>query len=388
MMDSKQNYAEKMRNLINSPENMEKAGDMLQKLTGRKIFIYGAGNAGSMTFKLLQQRRLEVDGFFDRRGGNGLVHCGRPVYKADDHQLSSRGGKGSMIIIAFMCGYRELEDMQHHLLDMGWESIYYFQTVNYFFDLYNCLDCTTQDLLASSKSPVSPKSEKIFEVAALMEDRESLAVFENFFKAVISGNPEFFSRPSEQPQYFVEDIPFRRGYARFIDCGAFDGDTASALKRYKGEAGALAAFEPDMDNFKKLCAGLKKERAAREQVLFPCGVWKDSQMLQFRSGFKSASGIADDGDTYIQCIAIDDAIADFAPTFIKMDIEGAEYQALEGARRTIRRYAPDLAISVYHCLEHLWQIPLLIKSIRADYRFYLRSHGLHGMETILYAVAE
>ena len=69
-----------------------------------------------------------------------------------------------------------------------------------------------------------------------------------------------------------------------------------------------------------------------------------------------------------------------------MDIEGAEIEAIKGARNTISKHKPDLAISVYHKIEHLWEIPLLIKSLKSNYKFYLRSHEHFNQETVLYAV--
>jgi hypothetical protein len=108
-------------------------------------------------------------------------------------------------------------------------------------------------------------------------------------------------------------------------------------------------------------------------------------MLRFRSGTQSTSGISDSGDDFVQCVALDDAIPDFNPTFVKMDIEGAEYEAILGGRAIIQRCSPDLAISVYHRIEHMWEIPLLIKNMVPDYSFYLRSHGNLGIETIMYA---
>lgn len=384
-MDKRQCFADRMRALLSSPENIKKTASIFQELTTKRIYIYGAGNAGTMTYKLLKDVSIDVEGFFDRCGGNERYFYGKPVYRADERELSGKSGKESVIIIAFICGYNELTDMQLRLLKAGWEKIYYFH------DIYNCLVCNRRGQLNSTGGGgdfVRCGMEEILKAASLMEDDESFEIFEKFLTAIISGNPEHFSLPSEKPQYFVDDIPWNKGYSRFVDCGAFDGDTAGALKRYKGEVEALVLFEPDGDNFKKLCGNLKNGRIAKEQVLFPCGVWKNSEMLRFRSGSKSSSGISEDGDTFIQCIAIDDGIGDFAPTFIKMDIEGAEYEALSGAGQTIRKYVPDLAISVYHRVEHLWGIPLLIKSMEPTYRFYLRSHGLHGMETILYAVSE
>jgi FkbM family methyltransferase len=381
----KHHFADRIQALLCSPENIKKANDLFHELTIRKIYIHGAGNAGCMTFKLLQDRNIIVEGFFDKYGGNNRSYCGKPVYKPEEAGLLERGEKKSLIIIAFICGIRELADMRQYLQTLGWEKIYYFH------DIYNCLVCNQRASRHSGERPADfdqCELEKILKVASSLEDEASFEILENFLKAMISGNPEKFSLPSEKPQYFSDDISFPKGYSKFVDCGAYDGDTAYALKRYKGEAEAIVLFEPDNHNFKKLCENLQKERTAKEQFLFPCGVWKNSEMLRFRSGIKSSSGISDYGDTFIQCIAIDEVIGDFAPTFIKMDIEGAEFEALQGSERTIRKYVPDLAISVYHRIEHLWEIPLLIKQIEPSYRLYLRSHGLHGMETILYAVSE
>jgi hypothetical protein len=74
------------------------------------------------------------------------------------------------------------------------------------------------------------------------------------------------------------------------------------------------------------------------------------------------------------------------PTFIKMDIEGAEVDALIGARRLIENALPVLAICVYHQPDHLWRIPLLIRSFSDQYRFFLRPHNEEGWDLVCYAV--
>jgi hypothetical protein len=74
--------------------------------------------------------------------------------------------------------------------------------------------------------------------------------------------------------------------------------------------------------------------------------------------------------------------------FLKMDIEGAEFAALNGAANTIRLHRPKLAISLYHSLEDFIRIPLLIKRIVPEYRLYIGHHTVHAEETVLYAVAE
>jgi hypothetical protein len=84
---------------------------------------------------------------------------------------------------------------------------------------------------------------------------------------------------------------------------------------------------------------------------------------------------------------LDDALTGFKPNLIKMDVEGAEYAALLGARRTIEQNRPGLAICLYHSPAHLWQIPALIQSWDLGYRFFLRAHYYNGFDLVMYAVS-
>ena len=76
------------------------------------------------------------------------------------------------------------------------------------------------------------------------------------------------------------------------------------------------------------------------------------------------------------------------PTFIKMDIEGMEIDALRGAENLIRAHHPQLAICVYHDMSHIWRIPLLLREFYRGYRFYLRNYQYMGLETVVYAFAD
>ncbi len=71
---------------------------------------------------------------------------------------------------------------------------------------------------------------------------------------------------------------------------------------------------------------------------------------------------------------------------IKMDIEGAELEALKGAKKTIQRDKPKLAICIYHKTEDLWEIPLYIKELVSEYCLYIRHQTFGTGDTVLYAV--
>lgn len=88
----------------------------------------------------------------------------------------------------------------------------------------------------------------------------------------------------------------------------------------------------------------------------------------------------------IQVGTVDKELEGEPVTFIKMDVEGAEREALIGAERTIRKYAPKLAISVYHRPEDIWELPEIILRYNPDYQLFLRHYSLNSCETVLYAV--
>ena len=96
------------------------------------------------------------------------------------------------------------------------------------------------------------------------------------------------------------------------------------------------------------------------------------------------SRIDENGEDEVEVRALDEVV-DGKVTFIKMDIEGAELQALFGAEKTIKKYKPKLAICIYHRLEDILEIPAYIHSIVPEYKFYIRHYSFSTSETVLYA---
>jgi hypothetical protein len=107
-------------------------------------------------------------------------------------------------------------------------------------------------------------------------------------------------------------------------------------------------------------------------------VGSSAGVLRFEGGGTPGSKISDAGDLTVACVTLDDALEGLAPTFIKMDIEGAEENALLGGAKTIQRHRPVLAICVYHVQAHLYKLPMLIAKLCPDYTLFLRRQGPHG----------
>ena len=170
----------------------------------------------------------------------------------------------------------------------------------------------------------------------------------------------------------------------FVDGGCFDGSNSLDFINWcsNGGGGDIYAWEPDSDNLEK-CKETFEKNELRYQLI-PKGLWSEAKNLKFKMGGAS-SAISDSGDIVVTVDSIDHLI-DRPVTFIKMDVEGAEYQALLGAKNMMAKYKPKLAICVYHKREDIWELFQLIHEINPGYRFYIRHYSFGDVETVLYAL--
>ena len=106
-------------------------------------------------------------------------------------------------------------------------------------------------------------------------------------------------------------------------------------------------------------------------------------MLHFDQRGDTESNISENGNITVEVDAIDNMVGDCPISLIKMDVEGAELNALKGAIKTMEKFKPVLALSAYHRKEDLITIPQFIKTIYKDCKFYLRKHefiDLYGLD--------
>ena len=194
--------------------------------------------------------------------------------------------------------------------------------------------------------------------------------------------------PVRETTYFPRDLFTLNEREVFIDCGAYDGDTIrSFLERPNGPSGRIFAFEADPNNFARLesTVAMLPQQVSIEVNNQAVGS-SNGSVLFCASGNEASYVSPISGDIRVDCVALDQALEGVDPTYIKMDIEGAELDALAGSAQLVKRCSPVLAICCYHRQDHLWKIPLLIQSLNPDYRFYLRPHLLEGWDLVCYAV--
>ncbi len=229
-------------------------------------------------------------------------------------------------------------------------------------------------------------TEDILSGANVWADSQSRNAYLCLWLYRLSGDSRWLPTPDLSDQYLPADLKVDIDCRVFVDCGAYDGDTLSYLMRVGRTPERWFAFEPEARNFDHLMEFVAaQQRHLGEVFCWPCGVWSESTQLRFAAARGEASSLSEQGETMIQCVALDDVIGGVAPSYIKMDVEGAEWQALRGGERLLAG-RPALALSAYHRPEDIWYLPKYLASLSLDYRFHLRLHGHQGFDAVLYAI--
>ncbi len=339
-----------------------------------KTAIYGAGNCGRDVLRVLRSAGCEVIAFVDnnapRIGSVEGVPCVLP------EEARTLAADGAAIVIAVYNCRADAGAIQLLLQEIG------FRNILSYFALFEKFPAALRNTFwLAPRAFWEGHRAEILRGLELWADDTSRQIYLDLVQMRTTGDLQLLRNPDFERQYFPEDIPPLRNPVRFIDGGAFTGDTLAAMRRFDLEA--VAAFEPDPGNFRSLrrsIGGLKNV------TLFPCGLDAETAMRRFDSGREASSVLSTEGESTIQTVALDDVLPGFAPTFIKLDIEGAEIGALWGAEKMIRAHGPRLAVCAYHLPGHLWEVPLLMRQLLPDHRLFLRSHGYCGFDTVAYAV--
>lgn len=181
-----------------------------------------------------------------------------------------------------------------------------------------------------------------------------------------------------------------------IDAGACYGDTALYFACKAGEKGRVYSFEFIPDNIKVLRKNFSLNPKLEKKIeLIENPLWSESGIPVYYLSNGPGSQVSFDkipnasGESVTK--TIDDLVTErniSKVDFIKMDIEGAELNALNGAIKTIKKHKPKLAICLYHSEEDFGTIPKFINELNLGYKFYLGHYTIYQEETVLFAIAQ
>ena len=252
-------------------------------------------------------------------------------------------------------------------------------------------DHPTEEMKAS-RDYYSKHKEEIKECLSMLSDTKSKIVYKGIIKFRCTRNRSFFPPYDVNSQYFPNEIVKLNDNEVFVDCGACRGDTyrrflSEIKKRPNIKAYHVICFETDRNNVEFLKRSCSNDH---NLSIIAKGVWSTNSTLYYESmGTKGNGHILEhavNGAEELPVCRIDSVDACKNATYIKMDIEGAEWEALHGAEQIIRHNHPKLAICLYHSDNDYIRLIQYIHELNPEYRLYVRHHSTNTSETVLYAV--
>ena len=339
------------------------------KSTDLPVFIYGMGDGALKIMSVFERYGIPLAGFFASdefvRGHTfqgHLVHTLSQIETLIDDFV---------IVLAFAAGYQSLYDRineiaKRHIL------------------LAPDVPVAGETLFTYKNS--QKNAEKIQSVYDMLADEKSRQTYADVINFKISGKIEYLNRCISPKEEIYGRIIYLGENEIFADLGAYNGDTAAEfMSACNNNFCHLYAFEPNPKNFRKLTKNLPE---SDKITLFNAAAGRESGTVKISANEGRMSRAGGSGKTVeIPIVPLDEAVPE-SVTVLKLDVEGGEREAIMGARRHIENGAKILC-SLYHRSEDMFDLPLLIKSINPELKFYIR-HQLYipAWETNLYAVRE
>lgn len=342
---------------------------IIEELTEHdEIILFGAGDGGEKAFKFFQEKNIKVLFFIDNDYSKiGKQKCGLPI-----KHLSQVRDKTKKIVISSNW-YREISKQ---LVSEGFHNYVVFPFSLYYFDNFKAVNLL-RDISLLNKMKL---------IYNLLNDTESKDIWIRMLLHRYTGDEKYI-RKSNYNQYFYPLVN-KDKIKNIIDGGAYNGDTIRLFLEQFPYFEKIHAFEPSSKTFKELEQINLGENIREKVILYNKGLWSKSTYLKFDIDSPSATTnkIDDTGSITIEVTSIDKIIQQENIDYIKLDIEGAELEALKGAKNTIIKNRPVLAICIYHLTEHFWEIIEYLYNLDLNYNFYIGHHSSTMLETVLYAI--
>ncbi|MBR5473533.1 MAG: FkbM family methyltransferase, partial [Clostridia bacterium] len=210
--------------------------------------------------------------------------------------------------------------------------------------------------------------ERLQNIFNLLADDQSKKVFRNAVMYKLTGKIDYLFECETPINEIYKNILKFKTNETYFDLGAYRGDTVEEFLSVVDDYNKIVAVEPDLKTYNKLCLATSE---VKNIVNINACVSDIDGKIAFDMQHSRGSSIGK-GNGFINSVSIDSLANDNIPTYIKMDIEGAEFAAIKGGANTILSFKPKMQIAAYHRSEDLILIPESVLNLQKDYKIYLR----------------
>ncbi len=321
----------------------------------RPIVLYGMGDGAEKILRVCKERGISVSGVFaSDEFVRGQSFCGFPVRSLPQTEAAF----GEMVILLAFGSF--LPEVMERIIRISERHTLYAPDVPLFGG-----GLWDEEYLAQHE-------DEIERAYALLGDEQSRMTFGDVLNYRLSGKLSYLSHceTEREEMYRLLGIGAEEDY---YDLGAYDGDTVREFLSYTGGCfHSVTAVEPDPKNRRKLLRKMPEFLSDERLRLVEAGVWWEDGELAFDNAAGRCSVLSPDGKIVTPVLSLDRIVAGRACSFIKMDVEGAEREALLGGKRVLTEQRPRLLFSAYHKTEDIFSLPLLLHELEPRYRIFLR----------------
>lgn len=346
------------------------------EIVGKKVLIYGVGEVGHKIYKSIVSNGIcECIGFYDSKNLSRDSIFGLKLYTKEELLELD---KMTPIVIGTE-RIRTFQAIAKELIELGFKNIIVKVWPSY---------PSSYDI-EESRRIINTYKRDIERAYQLLTDEKSKEVYTKILEYRLTNDVKLLHEVCElgHKQYFpTADIFVLDEEEVFIDAGCYNTSTIQDLKEWSNnQYKKVYAFEPSESDMVVVKEYIEFRNYRAEAV--KAGLYNKNGRVSFTSTDMGLSTIEEYGNDSINVVTLDDFMKekDEKVTFIKMDIEGVELEALEGSYKTIEKDHPKLAICIYHKFEDMWKILLWINEKFPGYKFYIRHYSSTDNETVLYA---
>ncbi|MDO4921041.1 MAG: FkbM family methyltransferase [Phascolarctobacterium sp.] len=331
------------------------------KNTTKPVVLYGMGNGADKILDWCEASGVKVAGVFaSDEFVRGQQFRGFTVERYD--ALKARLGNDLLIVVAFASERPEVLARFARLDAEG-------QAVAPHLPLFDERETVSFAWLAKYESELRRVYDKL-------ADDWSRKVFADVLNYKVSGKLQYLFGCATEREEDLRTLLKPGADEIYLDLGAYNGDTLEELGRLTDWRWRLAlAVEPDRRNCLKLrqTAEALVSRGLPVEV-YESGIWDCAGALSFSDSGGRQSTFVGAAKKSVAVTTIDEVAAGRPVSYIKMDVEGAEAQAIAGGRATIAQFKPKMFLAAYHYDADIFRLPLLLWQLVPEYKIYLRKH--------------
>lgn len=345
-----------------------KENELNQISDNNKNIIFGAGDFGTkVLLPILKNNGVNIHYFWD----NDPNKQGKFI---DNIKILSYDEISKFEHLNIIVGSNYIMQEKERIKKLSYDNIYQY--------------CMPEDLVKVSQNIIDKSIIEIEKIKYIFKDELSLKSIDAMLDYLKNRNVDVFKAIANPSEHYLvpEVVKALKNNDTYIDLGAFIGEFPLALKKMNINFDKCYCFEISAKNCEKLKNNIKKIGLSEKVECCELAAFDSNGFIKINDDGANSKISDNSADNIVETVKLDDYMKNKKFNYIKSDIEGAEMNALIGAKEVLIKNRPIIAFSIYHSLEDYYTIPQFLYNLLKNYTFYIRNHSVYCAEIVVYAI--